>query len=354
MKRKGVFRLVVVLSMCLLVVHLHAQEAIQVAGLFSDAISLGCGSEQGVKVGATGRVYLREMVGGKMWPIYIAKFRVTSVEANNCRAKVLEKTRDIAIGHFITFDKPLVPPAAKPAPAAEPKAEKPQAKPANAASARTYSLSISTVPEDVMIYINGKKSGRGPLKMDMSKPDCDVRIERNGYATIEDSFTISENGMTKNYELKPLTVAVPAVAAKPVAEKKLEMGKYPVRIVVEPADAEININGNKGRSPFEVMLNTPRCQVSIVRSGYETVSETLDLSEGGVIKNYKLNPMIAASIAVGQKKGTLTAAESLNLKEIDKKVYCFISHLQVPVFLCEIIHLQSSNNRLFHLPPGFS
>ena len=213
MKRKGVVRTMAILSMCLLVVHLHAQEAIQVAGLFSDAISLGCGSEQGVKVGATGRVYLREMVGGKMWPIYIAKFRVTSVEANNCRAKILEKTRDIAIGHYVAFDKPLAPPAAKPAPAAEPKAEKPQAKPASVAPVKTYSLTIETLPEDVVIYVNGNKSGRGPLKLNLLSPECSVRVEKEGYAAIDDSFTIDEGGMAKNYTLKP-TIAASTISGK--------------------------------------------------------------------------------------------------------------------------------------------
>ena len=218
MKRKGMFRLVVVLSMCLLVVHLHAQEAIQVAGLFSDAISLACGSAQGVKVGATGRVFLQEMVGGKMWPIYIAKFRVTSVEANNCRAKILEKTRDIAIGHFIAFDKPLVPPAAKPAPAVEPKAEKPQAKPlpkvASAAQAKTYSLAISTVPEDAVIYVNDSMLGRGPLKLDLLKPDCKVRVEMNGYKIIEDAFMIPRMAYPRTMSLSPWLLLRPRSSSR--------------------------------------------------------------------------------------------------------------------------------------------
>ena len=221
MKRKGVFRLMVVLSMCLLVVHLHAQEAIQVAGLFSDSISLSCGSAQGVKVGATGRVYLQEMVGGKVWPIYIAKFRVTSVEANNCRAKVLEKTRDIAIGHFVSLDKPLAPPAAKPAPSVEPKVEKPQAKPASAAPVKTYALTIETLPEDVVIYVNGNKSGRGPLKLNLLSPECSVRVEKEGYVAIEDSFTIDEGGMAKNYTLKPM------IAASTISSQEMESSIVP-------------------------------------------------------------------------------------------------------------------------------
>jgi hypothetical protein len=201
---------------------LHAQEVIRVAGLTQEGFSLACGSNQGVKVGITGRVFFQEKVEGKLIKIFIASFRVSKVEATRCQAQILEKKREVAVGDLVVFDQPLKAPAGT----------------AGNAQEKTYSLSISTVPEDAEIYINGNKLGRGPLKLDLISPDCEVRIEKEGFTTIEDSFTVLDGGMSKNYNLEP------TADARTAPVQKNESFAVPGRMSLD----EIEKNISKARS----------------------------------------------------------------------------------------------------------
>ena len=71
---------------------------------------------------------------------------------------------------------------------------------------------------------------------------------------------------------------------------------------------------------MELTLTQARCEVRVALRGYESVTETIDLSEGGVIKNYKLNPMAAANVAPGQKMVSSAIPTNMTAKEIDKKI----------------------------------
>jgi hypothetical protein len=309
MWKKSSMRLLVVFSMCILVLNLHAQEAIQVIGKDQGSIELGSGLVQGVQKGATGRIFLKEMVDGKMVQIYLAKFRIVSVEAHRCRALVLEKKREITIGDLAVFDLPLKAPA---------KVNVTPNKNAAKAEKAKYPVRIEVDPADAEITINGTEKGSSGLQVTLDAPRCEVSISRQGYKSVTEVFELPSGGMIKSYRLKPLSTTE---GIKPSNLAKPRTGKFPLRIVVEPADAEIILNnGFKSLSPLEVTLNSSRCEIRIVRQGYETLTETLDLNESGGVKSYKLNPVPVSSFSSGGKSTERSSSVNLTLKEIERKI----------------------------------
>jgi DNA-binding beta-propeller fold protein YncE len=67
-----------------------------------------------------------------------------------------------------------------------------------------YSLEISTDPKEARLTINGRDAGLSPEVFSSKSPEITVKIEKEGYETVEDSFFMIEPNLQKNYVLKAM------------------------------------------------------------------------------------------------------------------------------------------------------
>lgn len=73
----------------------------KVTSVHADIIEMDIGSEKGLKVGDTGRVYYTVTISGEVKSIYIAKFKVTHVTLKTSIAKIEDKTKGVEVGYFV-------------------------------------------------------------------------------------------------------------------------------------------------------------------------------------------------------------------------------------------------------------
>jgi len=113
---------------------------------------------------------------------------------------------------------------------------------------RTYSLSIETNPPGARVFIRGKKVGTSPLKILDLFGDCNIKIEKDGYKTVEDSIMIN-NDIESRYELIKVEVILgkirltalpfadvfidgkPIGEVPPIKNQEVEEGKHTIEFI---------------------------------------------------------------------------------------------------------------------------
>jgi formylglycine-generating enzyme required for sulfatase activity len=115
-------------------------------------MKLDKGTDDGIQVGDTGRVYYIIKVGEREKAIYIAKFTVTQVKEDLATAKITEKTGEVKVGFLAEVD------------------------------VKGGGLVIQTEPIGAAILINGKSVGVGPYeKKEVSPGPYQIRVIKEGY-----------------------------------------------------------------------------------------------------------------------------------------------------------------------------
>jgi hypothetical protein len=70
----------------------------KVTSIHADVIEMDIGSEKGINIGDTGRVYYTITISGEVKSIYVAKFKVTHISPNSCMARIEDKTGEMRVG----------------------------------------------------------------------------------------------------------------------------------------------------------------------------------------------------------------------------------------------------------------
>ena len=130
---------------------------------------------------------------------------------------------------------------------------------------RTGSLLPITLllqPKDAVITIDGKQYNSGSA-IKLSKGSHRLKIEKQGFKTIEKTIDVSENNVFFNYALS-------------------EVDLQPVQIKSVPAGAQIFINGqDKGFTDKGVWLYPGSYSLKLMMPGYLEINKTIFVSEGG-------------------------------------------------------------------------
>jgi len=113
-------------------------------------------------------------------------------------------------------------------------------------------LSISTVPTDAYIYINGNYKGKAPIEL-ITLPTGKHTIS----ITFENYETESYEVLIKNNEIEKREIRLKkkeGFIVKPLESKQIEQGKGKLTIITEPSGATISIDGQiiRERTPLTI------------------------------------------------------------------------------------------------------
>jgi TonB family protein len=90
-------------SICLL---LFSQQS-KVIAITETGIMINLGSEAGVRVGMTGKIYYEVSISGEKKPIYIAKFEIIKTNKDSSEARIIQKSEEVKLGYFVRLDQDL-------------------------------------------------------------------------------------------------------------------------------------------------------------------------------------------------------------------------------------------------------
>lgn len=111
-------------------------------------------------------------------------------------------------------------------------------------------LYVETTPEGAIVYIDGTPKGKTPLGLVLVPGKYRIRIEKQGYRTVEREVEVPREG-----------------TAEVRVELERRRGKLRVRSV--PEGASVFVDGEfAGTTPFEAELEEGEHEVQIMRSGY--------------------------------------------------------------------------------------
>jgi serine/threonine protein kinase len=143
-----------------------------------------------------------------------------------------------------------------------------------------YFLEINTIPEGAYVKIDGNYKGSTPMKLELPRSTCQLRIEKGEeWSYIDESLTLN-----------------PGVNS---FERSLKRTMYSLSIKTNPPFAHVLIGGEPiGISPVKKMNLLGNYNIKIEKEGYRTIEESITL-ESDTEKTYdliKLEPKVGKII----------------------------------------------------------
>jgi hypothetical protein len=197
----------------------------KVTSLQGDLAELNVGSEKGIRLGDSGKIYYKITVGGKERQIYVAKVKISHLSEKSSMAQIEDKTGEVRVDYLVEV------------------------------TVKGGELEVRSEPSGAKVYLDGKEFGESPLLLsDVSPGRHLIRIVKDGY----EAYEVLEN-------IEGDRKKVTAHLKKVVAEGELI-------IRTEPPGATITLNGRSvGKSPFEGKTLSPGIyRIRITKEGYET------------------------------------------------------------------------------------
>jgi hypothetical protein len=228
---------------------LFSQQAKVIAITETNAV-INLGTESGVKVGMTGRVYYEILIGNSKKPMYIAKFTVATVNQSSSEITLTQKTEEeIKPGYFVEFDQRLVPPPPPPAPTPPPPPK--------------GFLSILSSPFEASVYLNNQYRGTTPLsELALDPKDYEITLKKEGY--IDGIRVVS---LRPNQHLQEQITLVPV----PPKEYILEINTIP-----EGAKVYID-NIDQGYGSISQKLKEKTYDIRVEKNGYKSIEQLIKL-----------------------------------------------------------------------------
>lgn len=168
------------------------------------------------------------------------------------QAPATDATDQVVAPSATTEPKPPAPAPVAPVTAAKP----------NAAAPKTGSIIVSSTPSKAAVTVNGRWSGRTPLRLnDRPFGKYSVRVVLEGYEVARQNFALSASSATRtiDVDLKRLPSSAKPAAAKPAAAQSGPAATTgDVFVDSRPQGARVLIDGREvGVTPFRVPGVTP-------------------------------------------------------------------------------------------------
>ncbi len=143
-----------------------------------------------------------------------------------------------------------------------------------------YFLEVKTIPEGADVSINGNYKGKTPIKVELTRSTCRLKIEKgNEWSHIDESLTLNPGINSFARSLKRIM--------------------YSLSIKTRPPDARVSVGGKPiGTTPVKKMDLFGDYNVKIEKEGYETIEESI-IVEANTEKTYdliKLEPKVGKII----------------------------------------------------------
>jgi uncharacterized protein (TIGR02145 family) len=134
-------------------------------------------------------------------------------------------------------------------------------------------VKFGTVPQDALIYIDNIEKGKTDKDINLKPGNYRVKIFKSGYQEVDQTITVDQNRENIfSYNL-----------VKSIAELVLE---------ITPKEAEVKIDKENNGTKRSFELAPGIYQLEIIKDGYRSLSETVELKLGDRIsKNYNLVPL---------------------------------------------------------------
>ena len=295
---------------------IFAQEKqFRVESISDNTITINAGVRDGVKRDFSGQAFWERELGGRKVPVYTCRFKIISVKesTSNARIETRSPSDPIEKGQKVKFDQVLIAPGkliirSNPSNARvylnsvsegntpldmylDPgsyniRTEKSEYKPkddrVNIISGQStrkdyrlepiptpkYRVTINTSPEYAKLYVDGEYKGETPLEVEINKWNFDLRIEKENYETIEKNIILTQQNSEKTYYLEQI--------------------KFKISISTNPSWASVYIDGTYiDVSPFQRTLERGRHKISIVKDGYESIEDEIEI-KSDIEKTYTL------------------------------------------------------------------
>jgi DNA-binding beta-propeller fold protein YncE len=143
-----------------------------------------------------------------------------------------------------------------------------------------YSLEITTDPKEASLTINGRDVGLSPEVYSSKSPEIALKIEKEGYETVEETFFMIEPNLQKNYVLKamgyPLNLRSVPAGAKVFLDDQdtgqmtnctlpmVMFGNHSIRFEKEnyaPHKVELTLNVGDGAKMFNAVMTVSKYDV---------------------------------------------------------------------------------------------
>ncbi|MEN3038803.1 MAG: PEGA domain-containing protein, partial [Candidatus Kryptonium sp.] len=133
-----------------------------------------------------------------------------------------------------------------------------------------FAVNIKTTPSDAKVYANGKLIGMGSFTTEVQAGKVNFMVEREGYEILGREVVVDRDGLSFDFNLKPITARV--------------------KIETEPSEAVVLVGGNKvGVTPVSFELPYGSYEIQLLKSGYKSQSLKIDVRKSEAInKKIKL------------------------------------------------------------------
>jgi hypothetical protein len=196
----------------------------KVTSIRGNVIGLDVGSEKGINLGESGRIYYDITIDGKKRPIFIAKFKITYLAEKSSTAQIEEKTAEVRVGYLVEV------------------------------ATLGVELEVRSEPSGAKVYIDGKEVGETPtVRAGVQQGQHSIRIVKEGYGPYEVSEVIGADPKKVTANLKKL----------------VREGELAIRS--DPPGASVYLDGQPvGRSPYDGKGLSPKMyRVQVIKEGYE-------------------------------------------------------------------------------------
>ena len=196
----------------------------KVTSIRGNLVELNLGSEKGIRLGDSGRIYYKITIGEKERQIFIAKFKISYLSEKSSMAQIEEQTGEIKVGFLAEI------------------------------TVRSGDLEVKSEPSGAKVYLDGKEVGESPIVLsDISSGRHLIRVAKEGYESYEVLEVVGVDRKEVMVNLK-----------KVVREGGLV-------VQTEPSGAAVSINGRSvGRSPYEGKGLSPGIyRIRVTKEGFE-------------------------------------------------------------------------------------
>lgn len=179
-------------------------------------------------------------------------------------------------------------------------------------------LTLTSIPENAQVFINNQFVGNSPASVTLPSGQYFVELKLNNYENWSSVIDLAES------ENKNLNIPLKAV------QKKLILNSV-------PAGASISIDGMQvGQTPKEFFLDPKSYVVTLTKTGYDTLSETVildsalpqtvktyNLKKSVVVYKFESSPSGAEVSLVNQTQGKIIGITPFSLNDLKAGTYNF-------------------------------
>jgi len=128
-----------------------------------------------------------------------------------------------------------------------------------------YKLKINSIPQFARVFINNEMMGTTPLEIKLNNPRVKIKIEKEEYKSVEETFILTESFISKTIHLEKLKKAKISITWVPPQANKIEIDGKPYDL--------------PKKQPFKISIPLGNYKIVCFSSKYPKFERELSLKE---------------------------------------------------------------------------